>query len=678
MRVVRVAFVGLICAAFATPALAQRDHFMCYAVKQSKGFNAFGKTDATKKLYAAIDDVLDGSNPQGLDPASVPAASGTYQMKKIKDVCIVADKNGEGVSNPGTLLTTYQLSPQKGQCVGDPAVPCKSDADCGANAPCLAIPKFDKKDPRNQSVRVADQLVDLRVDFGKEVMAFVPATGSPSSFQGVPAGEEHYKCYSIKPTKASCVGGVNAGGACKDSSACPGGSCVANPKFPKETHPSGLAVSFMDGFTGIFDPTDPEKPMALSKLRMFCQAADKKLVSNPLEVRNEQQAGMLCYSGKTAKLACDGGTNNNAPCKKDVDCPGGSCRIEGLFDKKNAAMLGNFVEDQLFQHRLDVAKEGLFCVPACRGVTGDELNDLTSHISQLALGPDGAHAALAGLPRGVNVDSDLGTFTPFDQDPTGGIDNQLQGIGGILNSVLQETLDDGGFGLLFQASALANGPINIKGFTGDLAPTPGCPVGTPPAALDPGNPATPCNYLADSSGFPLDYLGSCRKDPVISLDVNVSGYTPAPGTASVTGGGPGNDFTLSIPFGNNSFDITATNVIVNATATHNGTSISEIKGVLGGAVNHADLVATVAALPNACVGGVNDGDQCSNLGDCPGGTSCELLAGYTAAALSNFLAFGFPPDLDLDPVVDGMFGPHESISLGLLFRATKANVLGFD
>lgn len=680
MRVVRAALVGLVCAAFATPALAQRDHFMCYAVKQSKNFNAFGKTEATKKLFASLDDVLDLSNPQGLDPSSVPGESATFQLKKLKEVCVAANKNDEGFVNPNAALTTFQISRQKGQCQGDPGKACKGDADCGGDAPCIALDKFNGKLDRNLSVRVADQLSDLRVDFGKEVMAFVPATRSGVSFGGVPAGEEHYKCYAVKPTKASCVGGTNHGGACKDVFACPGGSCVANKKFPKETHPGGLSASVADVFGGIFDPTDPEKPMGLSKVRMFCQSADKKLVGVGVESRLAPQAGLLCYSGKVAKAACDGGANNNAPCKKVDDCPGGICRAEQGFDKKSGAVLSNFVEDQVFQHRLDVAKEGVFCIPACRGVTGFEPTALTSHISQLALGPDGAHAALSGLPRGVNVDGDLGTYAPFDQDPTGGIDNMLQGLGGILNPVLQEQLDSGGFTLLFQASHLANGPITISGFTGELANPAGCPVGTPPAAIDPGNPATPCSYFGDNTSIDFDLDTTCNKQPVISLDVNVSGYTPSPGIANVTGGGPGNNFTLSIPFGDTSFEITAENVVVNATATHTGSEISEIKGVLGGGVNHADLVSTIATLPNSCNGGTNDGDACTTNGDCPGGV-CELLGGFTAAGLSSFIYNAFPPDLDLN-AIDGnhpfMPPQNESVSLGLLFRATKANVLAFQ
>lgn len=687
MRVLRAALLGFACVAVATPALAQRDHMRCYAVKAVKGPPVFGKTDATKKFYAALNDELDLSNPQGLDPLGVPSADATYQIKKTRELCFAADKNGEGIANPNQALLSYQINAQKGQCQVDLAIPCKKDADC-PSGPCLATPKFDKKQPQNQSVRIADQFVDLRVDFGKQVMALVPATAAPSSngdWFGVPAGEEHYKCYSIKPTKASCAGGSNDGGFCKagqDAVFCPGGACIVNPKFPKETHPAGISASVVDPFSAVFDPGDEEKSLLLGKLRMFCQAADKKLEGNAVENRLAPQAGLLCYASKPSKGACDGGDNDNQPCKKvgkEDECPGGGiCRLEPKFDKKNLATQGGYVEDQIFQHRLDIAKEGNFCIPACRGVESFAFKPgLLAHITHLALGPNSAPAELVGLPRGVDVDANPSTHAP-NTESADGIDAMLQGLGPILNPLLQEELDSGGFTLLFQASALANGTVTISGFTGEIDANPGCTVGTDPDPLDPGNPADPCNYTTEASNFELDLTGSCRDEALISLDVTVTGADTVP-TADAIGGGPGNNFTLSIPFGGESFEITANNVRVEAEITHDGSEIEVIRGVLGGGVNHAELVASVAALPNSCNGGANDGNECTSGGDCPGGT-CELVGGFTSTNLSNFIFGAFPPDLDLDPADDGNWPGYsdpadlakESVSLGLLFRATKA------
>ena len=674
MRVLRTAAVGLVCALMASPAFAQRDHYMCYAVKQTKGPAAYGKTEATKKLYAGIDDILSGGNPQGLDPSAVPGVSTTVQMKKVKELCIPTEKNLEGVTDGDTNYVMYQISPQKGQCSLDSAVPCKGDDDCDAAGAgvCNALSKFDKKDPQNTGVRVVDQFSDLRLDFGKEVMALVPASADAAAFQGAPSGEEQYKCYSVKPAKSSCVGGTNDGETCKDSSTCGGGTCTANPKFPKDTHPNGISASIENGITGLFDGGDPEKAMNLAKLKMFCQAADKKLASSPNAARSEEQAGLLCYAAKAAKAACHLGANDNEPCKSDDDCVGGTCVAEPKFDKKNSNLLGNYVEDDIFQHRLDVAKEDMFCVPACRGYEGFTFTDQLLHVSNAALG--NGPGPLAGLPNGVDLNGDSN------------IDNMIGNIlGGILGSVLQDEIDGGGINILFQASALANGPITVTGFLGDLDSDSGCTTGagTPGNPVDPGNPSDPCNYILDSDGLNDGLKDSCVAEGLITLNVDVAGAESAP-TASAEGGGPGSNFTLSLSLGGIDLTLTAQNVVVDADLTHDGTDISQILGVLGGGVRKTDLVEAIATLPSECFGGANDGAACTTDGDCTGG-DCAIFEGLvggpitdnTGPQLAVFIEDQVPADLDLDPnsAWPGdakLCADCESVSLGLQFRGTRA------
>lgn len=685
---------------------AARDPVFCYAIKASRGFDAFGKTDATKRVFARVNDVMTPANPQGLLPGDVPGVDFTYQVRKVRDVCMPAQVDGRAIHDPDTSWLSYQFKQERGSCDGDPAVPCRKDDDCvaaGAGTLCTAfkdlIPaKFDKKDPTNLSVRVVDAYSDVRLDFSKEALLYSPATVGSASHLGVPAGAESYKCYSIKPTKKVCAADSPLSGSayqpCKREDDCGGvhrvtSFCETLPKFPKQTHPDGLSVSLTNAFHSIIGPDEPPKAFELRKLRHFCQATGTKIVGELESPAIDPQAGLLCYQVKLAGAKCAANAPRNAlkACKNEEQC-GGERRVttycekkvDPKFDKKDPNVLAQYMEDGFFQHRLDVAKEFVMCSPACREPSEFELNDLVSHITHLALGPNGAHSALAGLPRGVNVDGDIDTYSPFDQDPTGGIDNALQGIGGLLNGLLQEQLDDGGFTLLFQASELANGPVRISGFTGDLASPAGCPLGTPPAALDPGNPATPCNYVANRSSFTWDFSGDCLPRALISLDVDVNGAESTP-TATAIGGGPGTSFSLNIPFGDQDFSITAENVLVEAEITHDGSGIDMIRGVLGGGVNQQVLVDTVATLPNSCAGGVNEGNPCETNADCPS-SICELLGGFTAANLSEFIYFSFPPDLDLDPNVDGNhpFVPaeNESVSIGLLFRATKATALGID
>lgn len=690
-------------AAIAIPAQSQaaRDPVFCYAVKPSRGFDAFGKTDATKRVHARVNDVMTPVNPQGLLPGEVPGVDFTYQVRKVRDVCLPADVDAQGISQPNTNWLSYQFKQERGLCDGDIAVPCRKDDDCvanGAGSLCTAFkdmlpPKFDKKDPTNLAVRVADAYGDIRLDFSKEALLLSPASIGSGSFAGVPAGAEDYKCYAVKPTKKICSADapLNAFASCKREDDCGGvhrvtSHCETLAKFPKQTHPEGLSVSLTNAYHSIIDPSEPAKTFELRKMRTFCQATETKRVGEPASPANDPQAGLLCYQVKLAGARCAANAPRNPlqACKSEEQC-GGERRVTSYcekkadpkFDKKDPAVLAQFMEDAYFQHRLDVAKEFVLCTPACRAVADFELNDLVSHITHLSLGPDGAHPVLAGLPRGANVDGDPDTYAPFDQDPTGGIDNMLQGIGGLLNGLLQEELDGGGFSLLFQASELANGAITISGFTGDLAANPGCAVGDP---LDPGNPADPCNYVANRSSFTWDVGGDCNPQALISLDVTVSGAESTP-TATAVGGGAGTSFSLNIPFGEQEFSITAENVVVNAEITHDGSGIDVIRGVLGGGVNHQLLVDTVASLPSTCAGGINEGDVCDTNAECPG-SFCELVGGFTGPSLATFIYNAFPPDLDLDPNVDGNhpFMPpgNESVSIGLLFQATKATAIGLD
>ena len=678
MRVLRTVLAVGVCALVASPALAVRDHYMCYKAKQTKDQPRFGKTDLTKKLYAALDDILDPNNTQDLDPNSVPGVSTTVQMKKVKDLCLPAALDGFAFEDVDTSYVMYQVKSQKGQCSGDAAIPCKEGKDepCieAAAGVCVGIPKFDKKDPQNTGVRLVDRYVDVRVDFAKEVMALVPSNADSGSFPGAPVGKEHFKCYSVKPAKSSCVGGDDDGETCKDSSTCGGGgSCVKNLKFPKETNPDGIFASFEDGVTPIFDGSDPEKALALSKLKMFCQATDKKLVGDGIELRNEQQAGLLCYAAKAAKAACDGGDNDNLPCKKDVDCPDGSCRVEPKLDKKDSAVIGTYVEDELFEHRLDINKEDMFCTTACRGYENFAFNDLVAHVTSLQFAP---------LDVGVNIDG-LSTCAPSGCNPALGVDNQLGNalLSGIVNPLLAEQLDEGSINVMFQLEELVDGNVRIAGFLGELDATPGCAVGdanNPP--IDPGNPSDPCNYIADLDGFTDGLRTTCTEDPLIALDVTLAGTGTTP-SASASGGGPGSNFTLDIPLGDDTFTVTAQNVLVDATLTHDGSDISEITGVLGGGVNHALLVTAIASLPSECFGGTFDGEPCVSSATCGGG-SCQLsdTVPFSSQDLALVVSGGIPPDLDLDPNDAPGTNPGcpacESVSLNLQFTATEAIITG--
>ncbi len=297
-----------------------------------------------------------------------------------------------------------------------------------------------------------------------------------------------------------------------------------------------------------------------------------------------------------------------------------------------------------------------------------------AHVTSLQFAP---------VDVGVNVDG-LPTCQPAGCTPALGVDNALALplLTGIINPLLEEQIETGSINLLFQLEQLADGNVTISGFLGELASPTGCTAGDPNnPPVDPGNPADPCNYLADISSFTNPLRTNCtEQEALISLDVSLSGTGSTP-SATAQGGGAGSDFSLSIPLGGQSFQITAQNVLVDATITHDGSDVSEIAGVLGGGVNHAALVAAVGSIPGECSGGSNDGGVCSNDAQCPGG-SCALSEDvpFSPEALAQTIGLLIPPDLDLDPGdspgTNGACPACESVSLNLAFEATEAFIVG--
>ncbi len=727
-------------AALATAVWAQgpRDSALCYKIKPAKSVCSGGSAHGNvcrkdddcpggtctrlpkfvKGITAGISDSLDPNNIQGLDPNSVPGEAFTFDIKKVKGLCAPAMLDGAGFGDEnginGTHWVMYQIKQSKGVCGGDAGRACKKLDDCLACAvagPCTRFDtKFDKKDPRNTGVRVHDAFNDIRIDFAKEDMLLAPASQSANGYLA-PADGQFLKCYKVKPTKAVCTGGPFAGEACKKDVDCTPGFCEKALKFPKETHPDGLSASVIDAFTSVLDPNDPAKTFDVRKVKMFCEAADVKTVHIPLHERTAQGAGLLCYQVKAAKKKCLASSPLNplGSCKKEENCGGvrrvtSYCtEVDPKFDKKAAAVQGRYVQDEIFSlgHRLNIAKEDLLCVPACRGFRDFEANSLVSRVATLGIGLDGNPGS------GVDVDGSPATCAPAGSC-SGGVDNQLAAIAGLLNPVLQEELDSGGLNLLFQASALADGETRISGFTGELAATPACAAGdandpnTYP--VDPANPADPCTYIGDASSFFADTRDTCRDRALISLPVLVTGAGTAP-SATAVGGGPDATFQLSLPIGDSNVAVTAFGVGVDATLTHDTSDIQQISGALGGAIEHSVLIDSIAGIQDTCFGGANDGGNCepSIPSSCPAPGSCQLSDSipFNAAALAGFIQGSFLPDLDLlssgscrggtnmnescltvtdcpDQSGGTLCDPRESISIGLPFAASAANVASIE
>ncbi len=645
---IRLVAVGLALGALvAQPARAQRAPLLCHSAKATlyaPQYNGAGTV--------WLDDTA-GVADVAADPNEVPGGPSSVAVRKVRDLCLPAGVDGRSPVDAESHWVLYDTKGLKRVCANDPALACDSDAACaGVGGACVDAAKFDKKDPRNLSVRVVDAYNDTRLNLGKEVALLAPASFDPSAPQGAPPSDQHYKCYAVKQGKAACAGGENAGESCRSAGDCPLSTCVPIAGFPKATHPEGLFTSLETYFTDVLDVGDPERPFALGKLAYYCQASDVQLAGEAAVPSSAPAAGLLCYTAKPQKFACHLGDNDNQPCSSDSDCGTGlgvSCRFESKFDSKDSRTRGMFVGDTFFDHELDVRKEDLFCTPACKEPpAAPAFGENVLRVNDLQLATSG-HA-----------------FFPLASIANGAIDDQV---------------GSGSINLLLELDSFGDGSMSVNGYVGSLDPSnPGCAV---------GNPAAFCSYLVDADSFDPNSLRidtSCGEHALIHLPVRISG-TDTLGPAAVVGEGTGS-FDFSFPFTSTvTIALSVTQVQIAGNLTHSGGKFTALNGgQLSGAVVHRQFKQTVNELPQGlcqgggnnnepcalsdslctgggvcspnngrCLGGSNDGTQCGSDASCPdprGGNPSDAcnetyIGGFTPAQVAGLID-QVPRDLDLD------------------------------
>jgi len=195
------------------------DHFLCYKGRLTPGTDSAG------------------------GPANVQLAdayeSGFVNIKKERGSCNPADKNGEGIVDPVTHLTVYQIKPVSGS--------------------PKHIPQLDQ--------RLHNQFGDIYLDTIKADRLLVPANKDDDPMNPLPSppvaanhNVDHYKCYRTKVTKG-------------------------RPKFPR-----GLQASVEDQWE------TPAKVYDLKRPKLLCLAVNK----NGEGIKHTYD-NMVCYLAKPAK-----------------------------------------------------------------------------------------------------------------------------------------------------------------------------------------------------------------------------------------------------------------------------------------------------------------------------------------------------------------------------------------
>ncbi|HYD49307.1 MAG TPA: hypothetical protein VEB21_13205, partial [Terriglobales bacterium] len=542
MRIIRITLATLVCLSLASAASARtRDYLMCYKSKAEFG-----------GASTHLNDDNDPNNPGGAN---------SFDVKKALDLCVPATAGAYPVLYATAPLALYSAKRAAGHCTDDPPTTCKSDDDCDTGTCTLYTSKFNKKDARNLSVRVRDGEVDTRVNVSKELGLMAPTNFGPVN---PGAGErDYYKCYGVKATKASCVGGTNAGELCKDSSVCGGGTCTLNPKLKD-------SPVVLDTDDALATATRQE----LKKLKMICQAATKDSEGIVAE-----GTALACYATKQ-QLGLKFSSIVGLEASNDI---GGTAAYE-------------------------VKKRDVFCTPACVG----ELTD-PPVFTEYVLKATSLSIPLDGHPgNGLDVDNNPATCSPSSAC-SGGVDNSLATLGPLANESLEEAIENGSINLLFQISEFANGEREVAGYIGELADGPNC--------TDINDPAQICSYDVNPAGISLS--DRCLNESLITLPVEVNGVDTPPSATANGAGGDGTTFVLALAFGGFDVQLSIQNVEIQLNLTHDGSDVSAGSGLLAGGVPVAYIREAIRALKGQCIGGTNAGAECTNDGQC-NSNSCVL------------------------------------------------------
>jgi hypothetical protein len=733
---------------FAGTALAQRDNLLCYKAKADKSACAAGGVNAGS---VCTDDSQCGGVeggcaklpklPKGIETRLDDVAAGsvgedkTFNVKKLKQICVPIDDQGRGIADPDRHYLSYAIKQEGKVCDAgtNQHLSCNDNDGCSGGT-CVEIAKFDADNGDNINIYVEDQFANIRLNASKVDMLLSPASvcagGDDAGCLGTPepAGEEVFKCYRAKATKKLCaLGTPNQLQACIDDADCAGGivgSCVQLDKFVKgqTTYATDDGGDFV--LADPNDPNSPERTFDLKSITHLCKGTEITALPGGTPVGPvDSLARLLCYKAKASKAHCQPSAPANAlgACSKEVDCGGtnevtsfcdpqakfpGTVPGEGFYlndsydvvPNSTPAVQGDF-------HRAGLGKEQMICVPACENP--DQAIQFTPNVfrlTALALPPTG-HPG-----QGIDLDNNASTCGPVSHGNctapccSGGIDNWLGILSGVfpdVNDAIATAVSSGDIHLLFEIDDFVNGSQVLNGFQGDLAAVPGC--------TDFNSGSQVCNYHIDSVG--LD-TRTCDKQATIEFPVTVSGLPASP--VSVGGGGPQASFTLAVPVFGTELALTVRNLVLTSSVVHTGGAVETMTGILGGAIIHQQLKQTITSLPEGlCEGGGNNNEPCTIAGgvaDCPhqgAGTSCNTayLGGIPLEVIAGIVD-GIPRDINTDGQLTCEGGtnggqpctlpedcpdetteaapapvacdPMDATSIGLTFSAIDAAITGYD
>ena len=321
----------------------------------------------------------------------------------------------------------------------------------------------------------------------------------------------------------------------------------------------------------------------------------------------------------TAEDRCTNGTCLGAPNRCD---DGNPCTTDACVNPvgcQHQPSTGPACDDGIGCTVADTCRSGV-CVGDDSGCVCPPPEGPAVVITALSIGIDG-HAG-----HGLDLDANANTCSPPGRC-SGGVNNAFAQIAGIANPEIVKALDDGAFFLLFQHIGL-----QTNGQPYDLAPWP-AEITNESCAYQ----TTTCSFLLNPSGF----TEAC--DPIVSLpNARISGST-------FTAGGVGHDFFFNLPLLEGvTLDLVLYNATLEATVTVSGGRVTQMAGLLGGAVPKSTIRDALLAI---------DPEQ------------MPIDPNVILSLLDTLVR----DDIDTDGN-----GTPDAASIGILFEAREANIAGTE
>jgi hypothetical protein len=273
--------------------------------------------------------------------------------------------------------------------------------------------------------------------------------------------------------------------------------------------------------------------------------------------------------------------------------------------------------------------DGIECTSNDRCVAGVCVGDTSTCVCPPPVGPAVVITSLQigadGHPgNGLDLDANPNTCAPAGRC-SGGINNAMAQIATLANPEIVKALDEGSFFLLLQHIGL-----RTDGQPYELAPWP-AEITSESCAYQ----TTTCDFLLDPNGFTQE----CN--PLVSLsNARISGST-------FTAGGVGYNFLFNLPLLEGvELDLVLYNATLQGTVTVSGGRVTQLSGILGGAVPKQTIRDAILAVDPA---------------DLP----------ISPSVILSLLDTLIRDDIDTDGN-----GVADAASIGLLFQAREARITG--